>query len=161
MKIGMFQSIDISRTGLESERKRLKLVADNIANRNTTRTENGGYYKPKALSSEYVKPEISKQENKNPLLTNSRGHLTLQKPAYNPNSYVAGGVKSEEYEMENPPLRIFNPEHPDAGEDGYVEYPDIDLAAEMGQAITAIRAYEANTGVIDAAKGMFKKALQI
>ena len=161
MKIGLFQSIDISRSGLDAERKRLKCVAENIAKRNTTRTENGGYYKPKALASKHIKPKLPPMKEMKPLQIESIGHLKLRPPSFDPDSYIPGGVESSVIELDTQPIRVFDPEHPDADESGHVNYPDIDLPAEMAQAITAIRAYEANTGVISAAKSMFNKALQI
>ncbi len=162
MKIGLFQSIDISRSGLRSERKRLHAVAENIANVKTTRTEDGTYYKPREISSEHIESDIRIADTDNSKILNIRpGHLPVGKERLEAGIYEPGGVRSEIIESDKPPVRIFDPDHPHAGPDGYVEYPDIDLPRQMGEAITAIRAYEANIGVVDAAKFMFKKALEI
>ncbi len=160
MKIGMFQSIDISRAGLRSERQRLNAVADNIANVKTSMTEDGSYYRPKEIASQSVQPENTAQPTGTKLqLRTEEGHISGGQRLRA--DYQPGGVESEIVESDAPPVRVFDPDHPHVGADGFVEYPDIDLPEQMGEAITAIRAYEANIGVIDAAKYMFKKALEI
>ena len=161
MKIGIFQSMDISSSGLKSERQRLSAAAENIANIKTTRTEDGTYYKPKEVSSQAVKADVRQPKDRTSSISASKkGHITMSPKKINA-KYEPGGVKSQINDSKNAPIRVYEPEHPHAGEDGFVEYPDIDLPRQMAEAITAIRAYEANIGVIGAAKFMFKKAMEI
>lgn len=129
-----FSSIDISASGLFAQRKRLDAIANNIANATTTRTDAGGPYK--------------KQE----VIFKSRA-------AYEEGS---GGVEVEGVvESAAPPKMIYDPSNPDAGPDGRVAMPDINIVDEMVDMITATRAYEANIQAIQSAKTMTAKALEI
>lgn len=137
--MGLFDSFAISASGLTAERLRLDIAASNLANVNTTRTAAGGPYKRKSvIFSEYLPDfrEGGRQEGK--------------------------GVKVDAIvEDARPPRMVYEPSHPDAGEDGYVAYPDYDILNEVVDMTTAARAYEANATVLDAAKGMAQKALEI
>jgi flagellar basal-body rod protein FlgC len=160
MKIGTFRTIDISQSGLKAEHKRLQAVAENLANRETTKTENGSYYRPKKVIASEVKPQgqIGKSPEDRLTITDP-AHLS--KPAMKSTEYEPGGVKTDIEESDSPPVRIYDPSHPHSDEEGYVSYPDIDLASEMAQSIAAVRAYEANASVINSAKYLFRKAIEI
>ena len=72
------------------------------------------------------------------------------------------GVKAVAIEEDKSPLRkVYEPNHPDADEEGYVEYPNVDLLVEMSELITASRAYESNVDTLNAQKDMISKALEI
>lgn len=136
---GAFKAIQISASGLTAERLRLDTIANNLANINTTRTAKGGPYKRQSL----VFAE------------------RLEK-AKGPKKYQIAGVKvAKIVEDQGEPRKVFDPNHPDAREDGYVHYPDINVVNEMVDMITATRAYEANITAVNAAKTMALKALEI
>jgi flagellar basal-body rod protein FlgC len=132
----IFRAMQISASGLTAERFRLDMIANNIANVHTTRTEQGGPYRRRSA----VFAE-SLQETR-------RG--------------IGGGVRVVAVsEDQAPPRLVFEPEHPDANAAGYVAYPNINIVQEMVDMITATRAYEANVTALNAAKSMFLKALEI
>lgn len=137
--MSVFNAMNISATGLSAERLRLDVIAGNIANANTTRTEEGGAYRRKvAVFEEY--------------LTQSTGSSKKK----------VGGVMAQEI-VEDPSEMelVYNPTHPDADENGYVEMPNVDLLTEMTDMMVATRAYEANVTAMNASKGMYVKALEI
>ena len=132
--MSVFSGMRISASGLTAERMRMDIISSNVANMQTTRTKNGGAYRRKVASFE---------ENYDEKL----GML---------------GVKTKKIEEDKSPLRkIYEPNHPDAGKDGYVEYPNVDLLAEMSDLISASRAYESNVDTLNAQKNMISKALEI
>lgn len=136
---GAFTGIQISASGLTAERLRLDTIANNLANINTTRTAKGGPYKRQSV----VFAE------------------RLEK-AKGPKRYQIAGVQVAKItEDQGEPRKVYDPNHPDAREDGYVHYPDINIVNEMVDMITATRAYEANVTAVNAAKFMALKALEI
>ncbi|MDK2820366.1 MAG: flagellar basal-body rod protein FlgC [Clostridia bacterium] len=137
----LLPAIEISASGLTAERLRLDLIASNLANINTTRTPEGGPYKRKVPVFE---EKLQEALGKNP--TNAPGR----------------GVKVARIVEDNtPPRLVYEPSHPDADANGYVAYPKINVVSEMVDMITATRAYEANVTVLNAAKAMTLKALEI
>ena len=120
--MGLFQAFDISASGMTAERFRMDTIAQNIANINTTRTEDG---------------------------TRARA--------------VGNGVKvtSVKEDDETEMRMVYDPSHPDADENGYVTYPNVNTVTEMTNLIDATRAYEANTTAFDATKSMVQAALNI
>ena len=129
-----FSGMRISASGLSAERLRMDVISSNIANMNTTRTENGGAYRRKvAIFQENYEKEL--------------GML---------------GVKAVRIEEDKSDMRLeYNPTHPDANEEGYVEYPNVDILVEKTDLMTATRAYEANADALNAQKNMISKALEI
>lgn len=143
--MGIFHSFDVSASGLTAQRLRMDLISENIANVNTTRTENGGPYKRKLAVFEERKPSFS-QVLKTEINGIGRG----------------AGVRVKRIIEDSTPLKlVYNPNHPDANEQGYVEMPNVNIVTEMVDMIGATRAYEANTASIKATKDMFMKALEI
>lgn len=132
--MSIFNGMRISASGLSAERLRLDVISSNIANVRTTRTEDGGAYVRKtAVFSENYDKKL--------------GIL---------------GVKATKIEEDKSPLkREYEPSHPDADEEGYVEYPNVDLLVEMSDLISASRAYESNVDTLNAQKNMISKALEI
>ena len=130
----------ISGSALSAQKLRLDLVADNIANINTTRSQNGGPYKR-------LMPVFEER----------------LREAMDSNSDFKGyGVKVTGIVEDNSPPRLeYDPEHPDANEDGFVSLPNINLVDEMADMVTATRSYEANVTVLNTAKSMALKALEI
>lgn len=138
----LFRAMRISSSGLSAERLRMDVIASNIANANTTRTEDGGPYKRKiAQFQENLKREMDNLSN---------------------NNFDGNGVKAVGIVEDESPFKIvYDPSHPDANADGYVEMPNVDLLSEMTDLISATRAYEANVTAINAEKNMALKALEI
>ncbi len=150
--MGLFSTINTASTGLTAERLRLDVIADNIANANTTRTEEGG---PFRRSRVVFKSETDKPYWRSPFLPESMEQK------------VGTGVKVESIEKDmDADLRlVWDPTHPDAiktgPKTGYVEYPNVTIVNEMVDMISASRAYEANVSLMEGAKSMFQKSLEI
>lgn len=145
--MGLFSAIDTSGSGLTAERLRMDIIANNIANVNTTRTAAGGPYQRQV-------PVFAARG----MGYSFAGFLqrSLQEPA------AAGGVRVVDIRVDPSPFKfIYNPSHPDADERGYVALPNVNIVTEMADMITATRAYEANVTAINAAKGMALRALEI
>lgn len=147
--MGLFMGIDASASGLTAERLRMDVISNNIANANTTRTENGGAYHRKFVVFE---PRNRSPKNFEHTLRNAIG-LT--------NEYGEGVRAVSIMEDNTPGPLIYEPGHPDANADGYVEKPNVNIVTEMVDMITAQRAYEANSSAITSAKSMITKALDI
>ncbi len=150
--MGMFSSITTAASGLTAEKLRLDVIADNIANVNTTRTTEGG---PFRRSRVIFRPRVEEPYWRSPFL-----------PTYLKDE-VGKGVRVAKVEKDyatNPRL-VYDPTHPDAiktgPRKGYVEFPNVNIVNEMVDMIAASRSYEANSAVINATKAMFLKALEI
>ena len=132
--MSVFSGMRISTSGLSSERLRIDTISSNIANMSTTRGVNGEAYRRKvAVFEENFDDKI--------------GML---------------GVKAVAIEDDKSPLKqVYDPSHPDANENGYVEYPNVDILVEMADLMAASRAYESNVDTLNAQKNMISKALEI
>jgi len=140
--VELLPALAISASGLTAERLRLDLIASNLANINTTRTSRGGPYRRQVP----VFAEKLQQA------------LGQQSPSLAPGRGVEVAAIAED---NTPPRLIYDPSHPDADSDGYVALPNINIVMEMVDMITATRAYEANVTVLNAAKAMTIKAMEI
>jgi len=134
----MFRALDISTSALVAQRARLDAISSNIANMSTTRNEKG---EAEAYTPRYVTFQTDTK------LTTSGGGQGVK-------------VASVEYADVEPNLKQL-PGHPDANEDGFVAYPNIDMTTEFVDALSATRAYEANIGVIEITKDLGQRTLQI
>ncbi|WP_258359729.1 flagellar basal body rod protein FlgC [Moorella sulfitireducens (nom. illeg.)] len=137
----LLPALAISASGLTAERLRLDLIANNLANINTTRTPRGGPYRRQV-----------------PVFAEKLREAMGQTPGLAPGRGVEVAAIVED---STPPRLVYDPSHPDAGADGYVALPNINIVNEMVDLITATRAYEANVTVLNAAKAMTMKALEI
>lgn len=145
--MSFLNSFDISVSGLTAQRQRLDVVAENMANAYTTRTEDGGPYRRKIISME-EKPAKTFQSEFNSRLR----RLQSQK----------GGVRVSAITEDQRDLTpVYNPEHPDANDEGYVMMPNVDLVKETVDGMAATRSYEANITAFNAIKLMAQKALEI
>ena len=149
--MGLFTAINIASSGMAAERMRGDVIANNIANASTTRTEEGG---PFRRSRVIVRPRTEGPFWRSPFLPQGM------------DNGVGQGVRVVGIEQDRSPNRlVFDPFHPDAIQSGprtgYVEMPNVDIVTEMADMITASRAYEANAAVIEGAKMMFQRALEI
>jgi flagellar basal-body rod protein FlgC len=139
----LFRSLDISASGLAAQRARMDVIAENLANSETTRTAGGGAYRRKAV-----------------LLEAMDGHAF---PAIlRPQGAPDGGVQiSRVIETMDPPRRVHEPGHPQAGPDGFVNFPNVNPLTEMVDMLATTRAYEANATAFQAAKSMGAKLLEL
>ncbi|SKA70804.1 flagellar basal-body rod protein FlgC [Paucidesulfovibrio gracilis DSM 16080] len=138
-------ALDIGASGLRAQRAYLNVISMNMANARTTRTVEGGPYQRKALSLESSPVYTPFDEAMKDQLNRDLHGVT-----------VRGMVKDD-----RPFKMVYEPGHPDANEEGYVAYPDINVVEEMTNMINTMRSYEANTQSIDSVKKMFTKALRI
>jgi len=141
--MGMFDSMQINTSGLNLERLKMDVISSNIANVNTTRTEEGG---------PYLKQEVTFEE----AIKNQQSYFTGQTNDKSFGVRATGIIEDEE----NTKL-VFEPTHPDADENGYVTYPNVDMADEMIDLITTSRSYDANVTAMNASKSMLNRALEI
>ena len=142
--MGMFGAIDAAASGLTAERLRMDVISNNIANVNTTRTAEGGAYRRQMV------------------VFGPRTNTTNFAQVLSEHLDSGSGVRVVGIRQESTPTRkIYDPAHPDASKDGYVEMPNVNIVTEMVDMITATRAYEANVTVLNAAKSMALKALEI
>lgn len=146
--MALFQSFNISASGMTAQQFRADIIAENLANVNTTRTEAGTTYRRKVVSFQ------EKGANRfDRYLTESRKR----------GSHIGNGVKVVEVieDTTSDFIMEYDPSHPDADENGYVSYPNVNLVTEMTNLIDASRAYEANITAFDASKSMAQAGLQI
>lgn len=137
--INVLSGIDITASALNAEKTRMDVVAQNIANAQTTRGADGKAYQRKLVSFE-----------------------TVMQAAGGGRDPLSGGVKIAAVKNDpTPGPQVFNPQHPDADAGGMVQMPNVNLALEMVDLISSTRAYEANLAVVKNAKQMAHKALSI
>jgi len=135
--MNLISGIDVTADALEAQKTRLDVVAQNIANAQTTRTASGGPYQRQIVSFE---TELLRQA----------GSAALQ-------SVHVAKISSDP----SPGEKVYNPQHPDAGADGFVTMPNVNLAYEMVDMLTASRAYEANLSFAKNARQLAEKTLEI
>ncbi|MBL7195974.1 MAG: flagellar basal body rod protein FlgC [Pseudomonadota bacterium] len=134
-------SLETSASGLYAQRKRMDIIASNLANIDTTRTEKGGPYRRKMVVMKSM-----------PMVRDFQNILNMQ----------IEGVRIEDIvEDKSDFKRVFNPSHPDADQDGYLLKPNVDLIVETTNMLMARRAFEANLAAIKATRQMAIKALEI
>jgi len=143
--MGIFRAIDTSASGLTAERLRMDVISNNIANVNTTRTEDGGPFRRQLCIFQGRKP------------AGQWPFLDRKLP-----QQIGSGVRVTAIQQDMAPFKLeYDPTHPDADADGYVRHPNINIVHEMVDMITATRAYEANVTSINSAKDMINAALNI
>ncbi len=150
--MGMFHSMNVTASALTAQRLRMDVIASNMANADSTRGKIvDGQWQP------YRRKEVVMQQQ-------GQTFSSMFQTAVN--SSTAGntgnGVKvSRIIEDETPFKMVFDPEHPDANEEGYVQLPNVDPLKEMVDLVSSTRSYEANITVLNASKSMLMKALEI
>lgn len=145
--MGMFSSFNINASGLTAQRYRMDIISENVANANTTRTEDGTPYTRKVVTFE----EKGGQTSFGAILDDASSSYSGQ------GVKVSGVYEDTETEMN----MVYDPSHPDADENGYVTYPNVNIVTEMTNLIDASRAYEANATAFSASKSMALKGLQM
>ncbi len=139
----IFNTFKVSSSALKANTIRLNTISSNLANIETSSTPEGGPYKKKSV---YFESQ----------------DLSFQKELEGNMRNAVQGVKvTKILEDDSPARKVYNPSHPDAREDGYVEMPNINVLKEMVDMMSATRAYQANVTTIKSAKRMALKALEI
>ena len=145
----MFSAFNINASGMTAQRYRMDVISENVANASTTRTEDGTPYRRKVVTFEEKGGQTSFSR-------------VLGQAAYS-HGYSGQGVKVngvyQDYETEM--NMVYDPSHPDADENGYVTYPNVNIVTEMTNMIDASRAYEANATAFNASKSMALQGLQL
>ena len=147
--MGMYDSIEVSASGLSAERLAMDVIANNLANVNTTRTPEGGAFK-RQLVIFAQKQEQSDNASMNPLDTEDD-------PGKSRDGVAAVGIMSDP----GPDRMVYDPTHPDADANGYVHMPNIDVVKEMVDMIAASRAYQANVTAIQESRNMGNAAMNL
>ncbi|MBQ2982371.1 MAG: flagellar basal body rod protein FlgC [Lachnospiraceae bacterium] len=143
--MAIFTSFDISASGMTAQRLRSDIISQNLANVNSTSSQEGGAYRRKTV----VFSEKNATAFSDVLLSTA--------------GTVGSGVKVTKIveDYETPMNKVYDPAHPDADEDGYVTYPNVNVVTEMTNLISASRSYEANVTAFNASKSMALKGLEI
>ena len=144
--MGMFTAFNINASGMTAQRFRMDVISENVANVNTTRTEDGTPYRRKIVT--FEEKDVTSFSK---VLENTR------------NAYVGNGVKvsSVKEDTESDYIKKYDPSHPDADEDGYVSYPNVNIVTEMTNMIDASRSYEANVTAFQTSKSIAMKGLEL
>lgn len=143
--MSIFGAMDVSATGMTAQQLRMDTISENIANVNTTRGADGKPYRRKTV------------------LFEEKSYPTFSESLSMANRHSIGkGVKASRILEDNSQgSMVYDPGHPDADEDGYVVYPNVNTVTEMTNMIDATRSFEANVTVLNSTKGMALKALEI
>lgn len=143
--MAVFGAMDISASGMTAQRLRLDIISQNIANVNSTRDENGNIYRRKTVV--FEEKDITSFSDAMRFASGT----------------VGNGVKVSQIvtDTDTATKMVYDPSHPDANEDGYVTYPNVNVVTEMTNMIDASRSYEANVTAFNATKAMIMKALEL
>ncbi len=144
--MSVIDAMNISASGMTAQRLRMDIISQNIANVNTTRDENGNPYRRKIL--------VFEERQQTPFPQILGGKLSLA---------AGAGVKVTEIKEDTKTAmnKVYDPSHPDADENGYVTYPNVNTVTEMANMIDASRAYEANVTAFNSIKSMALKGLEV
>ena len=165
-KKSLFKAIDISAQGLSVQRTRMNVISENLANVDTTKTEDGGPYRrkivqvangrhPKGLENFYIDQEIEMNQT-------DKAHNPEEPFRYLGEPGPEYGVNVHAIIRDPSAFRlVYDPSHPDANADGYVEMPNVNTVQEMIDMISASRSYEANVTALNSSKEMIRNALKI
>ena len=155
--MSFLNSINIIGSGLTAQQLRLDVVSENVTNSQTTRVENGeGAYRRKMV----VFESVSGRDSFRAALARASNGLISNTEQTTP---VAGGVRVAQIveDEENPMKMVYDPSHPDADEDGYVELPNVDMVMEIADAMAASRAYASNVTAFNTLKSVISSGLEI
>jgi flagellar basal-body rod protein FlgC len=144
--MNLLSALQIAASGLTAQRQRMEVISSNLANANTTRTEDGGPYRRKDLVFEPLAMRTSFSDALNAAIDREGG-----------NGVQVAGI----YEDDAPFIRKYDPGHPDADPEGYVLMPNVSPIEEMVNLISATRSFEANTQAMSAIKEIAQKSLEL
>lgn len=153
--MGFMNSINIIGSGLTAQQLRLDIVAENVTNSQTTRVENGeGAYRRKMVVFEAVSGRDSFRDAMARAMSGAASN-----DGVNP---AAGGVRVTQIVEDESPMKIvYDPTHPDADEDGYLELPNVDMVKEMADAMAASRAFASNVTAFNTLKSVISSGLEV
>ena len=145
--MGLFTSFDTSASGLTAQRYRMDIISQNVANANTTRTADGTPYRRKVV--------VFEEKGGRTSFDSVLGRVK--------DNYAGKGVRVSQVTEDQwtEMKKVYDPSHPDADENGYVMYPNVDIVTEMTNLIDATRGYEANATAFSASKSMALKGLDV
>ena len=146
--MSMFTSFDINASGMTAQRYRMDIISENVANANTTRTQDGTPYRRKVVTF----------EQKGATAKTFSSFLGQASNRYDGQGVRVRKVSEDTWTQMN---MVYDPSHPDADENGYVTYPNVNIVTEMTNLIDASRSYEANATAFNASKSMAMKGLEI
>ena len=151
--MSIMTSLNISASGMTAQRTRMDIIAQNVANVSTTRDENGNPYVRQTV----VFEERAARNR------NFESYLMAQRTGLDYNPQIGSGVKISAIAEDHVTSmkKVYEPGNPDADEDGYVTYPNVNTVTEMTNLIDASRAYEANVTAFNATKNMALKGLEL
>ena len=138
-------ALDMSASALSAERTHINIISMNLANAKTTRTPDGGPYKRRSVVTESIEVDAPFKKHMESALDREMRGVRVQAIAID----------------KRPPKMVYEPGHPDADQEGFVAYPDVNVVEEMAALMTAQRGYEANVTTVDTIKQMYNKALEI
>lgn len=148
--MSFFNGMNISASGMTAQRLRMDLISQNIANVNTTRDENGDPYRRQTVL-------FAEQQSDSFGSILEKTNMGRNKKVNGNGVKVVGIVEDHVTEMK----KVYDPSHPDADEEGYVSYPNVNTVTEMTNLIDASRSYEANVTAFNATKNMLLKGLEV
>ena len=153
--MAFFSSMNIVGSGMTAQQARLDVISENITNMNTTRTEGGGAYRRKIT---VMESETGKNGFREAMSRAARRGHAVSNRGYE----QAGGVKIVEIAEDDTEMPfIYDPTHPDANEEGYVEMPNVTLVKEVTDAMAASQAFSANVTAFNALKQVVQRGLDI
>ena len=146
--MSIFSSFNINASGMTAQRYRMDIISENVANANTTRTQDGTPYRRKVVTFEQRGENVGS-------FSNVFGRVT--------ENYGGQGVRVAKVSEDtwNDMVMAYVPSHPDADENGYVTYPNVNIVTEMTNLIDASRSYEANATAFNASKTIAMKGLEM
>lgn len=147
--MSIFDALNISASALSAERQRSEVAATNLANVDTTHTATGKV--------PFHRREVVLASNSGPQFRALLNNASFSAPAKQPGSVRLTQV----VEDSAPPLRRYDPSHPDAGADGYVDYPNINPVQEMVDLMGSVRAYQLNASAINATKQLIQQSIDL
>ena len=153
--MGFMNTINIVGSGLTAQQLRLDIVAENVTNSQTTRTENGGgAYRRKMVVFEAVSGRDTFRD--------AMARASARAVPNGSSAPPAGGVRVTQIVEDESPLKIvYDPTHPDADENGYLEMPNVDMVKEIADAMAASRAYASNVTAFNTLKSVLSSGLEI
>lgn len=153
--MAFLSSMNIAASGLTAQQLRLDIVAENVTNSTTTRVENGeGAYRRKMVVFEAVSGRDSFREAMARAMSGAVSNKDV--------SPTAGGVRVTEIVEDESPMKIvYDPTHPDADEDGYLELPNVDMVKEMADAMAATRAFASDVTAFNTLKSVISSGLEV
>ena len=148
--MGIFNALNISASGLTAQSVRMDTISQNIATSNTTRDKNGEPYRRKTV--------VFAERGTDPFKTALSKSMTKHASTKNGNGVKVTSIVEDHVTAM---AKVYDPSHPDADEDGYVIYPNVNTVTEMTNLIDATRGYEANVTAFNATKNMLLKGLEL